>query len=179
MNDESLKLYVASSWRNEYQQVLVQRLREDGHAVYDYKHPWGFDDGFHWSRTPVPSGRHRDEWRFGDFIDALKTDPAQHACYDNDFAAMQQADRCVLLLPCGNSAHLEAGWFMGQNKSVHILGPQLPDQSFEPELMYLIQNRRFDSKMHMAQRRFWTMHETVDDLRRALGRRDPADGRRP
>jgi hypothetical protein len=37
-------------------------------------------------------------------------------------------------LPCGRSAHTEAGWFAGQGKKVFAY---IPDKdSFEPELMY-------------------------------------------
>lgn len=43
------------------------------------------------------------------------------------------ADCCVLLLPCGRSAHFEAGYFWGAGKPVHIL---LAERN-EPELMYL------------------------------------------
>ena len=31
---------------------------------------------------------------------------------------MQEADFCVLLLPCGRSAHSEAGWMKGNGKKV-------------------------------------------------------------
>jgi nucleoside 2-deoxyribosyltransferase len=49
----------------------------------------------------------------------------------NDFEAMQWADACVLVMPCGRSAHLEAGYFVGAGKPLYIL---LSDG--EPELMY-------------------------------------------
>ena len=42
------KIYVASSWRNEYQQEVVKVLRELGHEVYDFKNPEG-RTGFQWS----------------------------------------------------------------------------------------------------------------------------------
>jgi hypothetical protein len=35
--------------------------------------------------------------------------------------------------PCGRSAHLEAGWAIGQGKPTAIL---LHEDKFEPELMY-------------------------------------------
>ena len=35
------KIYVASSWRNSYQQDVVSFLRNEGHEVYDYTHPNG------------------------------------------------------------------------------------------------------------------------------------------
>ncbi len=44
---------------------------------------------------------------------------------------MVWADACVLVLPCGRSAHLEAGYFAGAGKPLLIL---LADG--EPELMY-------------------------------------------
>ncbi|WP_244936539.1 hypothetical protein [Methylobacterium currus] len=47
---------------------------------------------------------------------------------------MQWADTCVLLLPCGRSAHLKAGWFCGQGKRCLIL----TQDGEEPELMQLL-----------------------------------------
>jgi nucleoside 2-deoxyribosyltransferase len=44
---------------------------------------------------------------------------------------MEWADACVLVLPCGRSAHLEAGWFAGKGKPVFVL----TFDGEEPELM--------------------------------------------
>ena len=33
------KLYVASSWRNVPQPMMVEALRRFGHQVYDFRHP--------------------------------------------------------------------------------------------------------------------------------------------
>jgi len=33
------KIYVASSWRNEYYPEVVEKLREAGHNVYDFRNP--------------------------------------------------------------------------------------------------------------------------------------------
>lgn len=43
------KVYVASSWRNEHQESLVEKLRLMGYEVYDFKHP-NDGEGFQWSR---------------------------------------------------------------------------------------------------------------------------------
>jgi len=43
------KIYVASSWRNEYYPEVVRRLRNAGHEVYDFRHPPSGDEGFKWS----------------------------------------------------------------------------------------------------------------------------------
>ena len=46
--------------------------------------------------------------------------------------AMASCDACVLVLPCGRSAHTEAGWFAGKGKPVIAYIPE----KVEPELMY-------------------------------------------
>ena len=45
-----MKLYVASSWRNEarYREVLLA-LREAGHECYDFRNPHPGNNGFQWS----------------------------------------------------------------------------------------------------------------------------------
>ena len=43
------KIYVASSWRNVFQQDVVGILRDLGHEVYDFKNPPHGNGGFQWS----------------------------------------------------------------------------------------------------------------------------------
>ena len=45
---------------------------------------------------------------------------------------MKDCDVCVLVLPCGRSAHTEAGWMAGAGKKVIAY---IPDKE-DPELMY-------------------------------------------
>lgn len=54
--------------------------------------------------------------------------------FQADWLAMEQADCCVLVLPCGRSAHLEAGFMAGQGKPVFTLALT----PVEPELMALL-----------------------------------------
>ena len=49
-----------------------------------------------------------------------------------DLEALEWADTCVLVLPCGRSAHTEAGWMAGAGKRVIAYIPEM----VEPELMY-------------------------------------------
>jgi hypothetical protein len=37
------------------------------------------------------------------------------------FGLLKWADACVLVMPCGRSAHLEAGYFVGAQKPLFIL----------------------------------------------------------
>lgn len=124
-----MRIYVASSWRNEHQQYIVNVLREAGHEVYDFKHPAPGDAGFHWSEID-PNWQ---EWSVAEYGAALTHDYAKFG-FNRDFDAMRAADACVLVLPCGRSAHLEAGWMKGAGKKVYAFIPS--DYKMEPELMY-------------------------------------------
>lgn len=44
-----MKIYVASSWRNEFYPSVVSALRDAGHVVYDFRNPPSGGHGFKWS----------------------------------------------------------------------------------------------------------------------------------
>jgi hypothetical protein len=125
-----MKVYVASSWRNESQPGVVQAIRAAGHQVYDFRNPnennLEPDQGFHWSHID-PEWQ---TWSPLQFVDALDH-PLALAGYGRDYAALESADAVVLVMPCGRSAHLELGFGVGMGKLSIIL---LSDG--EPELMY-------------------------------------------
>ncbi len=123
-----MKIYVASSWRNARQQEVVEALRKAGHEVYDFKNPEN-GSGFAWSS--IDSNWHR--WTTSQYVKALNH-PIATAGFASDFDAMAWADVCVIVLPCGRSAHTEAGFMAGEQKPVFVL----TDDSQEPELMYKI-----------------------------------------
>jgi hypothetical protein len=122
-----MKIYVASSWRNDRQPSVVGVLREAGHDVYDFRNPHPGDDGFHWSDID-PDWK---DWTPSEFREGLEH-PIAVGGFELDFAAMEWADVCVLVMPCGRSAHIEAGWFVGHPDKRLII--YLSDG--EPELMY-------------------------------------------
>ena len=112
----SRNIYVASSWRNQLQQRVVQLLRSHGHRVYDFKHPANNGArGFHWEDVDLAHSNpvDGDPWAAdvsgsADYVAALDH-PVAVEGYERDFAAMLAADTFVLVLPCGRSAHLELG----------------------------------------------------------------------
>ena len=129
-----MKIYVATSWRNERQPAIVAMLRADGHEVYDFRNPAPGDHGFHWDAIdPV-----WQQWGPAEYVQALEH-PVAEAGFDKDMGALSQADAVVLVLPCGKSAHLEAGWAVGAGKRLFILLE--PEDRVEPELMYKMTSR--------------------------------------
>ena len=120
------KVYVASSWRNEGQPLIVRMLRNEGHEVYDFRNPAEGNNGFAW-RSIDPDWK---DWSPEQFRGNL-SHPVAEEGYRFDYDAMKWADTFLLVMPCGRSAHLELGWAIGAGKHSIIL---LSDG--EPELMY-------------------------------------------
>ncbi|MCP4706127.1 MAG: hypothetical protein GY865_16125 [candidate division Zixibacteria bacterium] len=121
-----MKIYVASSWRNNHQPEIVKILRKVGHKVYDFRNPKPGDNGFQWSEID-PNWQ---SWSPSEFQEAL-THPIAERGFGLDWEAMGWADAGVMVMPCGRSAHLEAGYFVGAGKKLFILL-----DNGEPELMY-------------------------------------------
>ncbi|TMJ00775.1 MAG: hypothetical protein E6G97_17740 [Alphaproteobacteria bacterium] len=122
-------IYVASSWRNGYHEGVVQALRDQGLSVYDFRHPDENDPGFSWRDIAAEW----KDWCPAEWREGLKH-PIAQAGFTSDKNALDKADCVVLVLPCGRSAHLEAGYAAGLNKPVFTLAL---DQC-EPELMVLL-----------------------------------------
>ena len=133
-----MNIYVASSWRNDYQPMVVKALRKVGYEVYDFKSPKGDDYGFHWSE--IDGGWQK--WNFEEYINALNH-PLSESDFKSDMDALEWADVCVLVLPCGRSAHLELGWSIGKGKRTAILHHSA--QQIEPELMAKMVDGQFNS----------------------------------
>ena len=119
-----MKIYVASSWRNEFQPVVVMALRNEGYIVYDFKD----SEGFHWSEVD-PAWK---DWPsdIPKYLAGLN-----HFCanrgFNRNMNALINSDVCVYVMPCGVSASLEAGWAKGAGKPLIVYVPDLR----EPDLM--------------------------------------------
>lgn len=117
-----MKIYVASSWRNEFQPEVVSALRKDGHEVYDFKD----SDGFSWGEI--------DEnwlnWTPQEYLAALDHHCANRG-FNRDMTALRECDACVFVMPCGVSASMELGWAVGAGKITVAYVPAMR----EPDLM--------------------------------------------
>ena len=141
------KVYVASSWKNDYYTMVVEALLEAGFDVYDFRNPPHGGQGFHWTDIDEDASN----WTFKQYKDGLMH-PKAYRQFRADRDALYGADACVLVLPCGRSAHTEAGWMAGKGKRVVAYIPKLE----EPELMY---------------RLFYDVVDNLADLIRSLGGR--------
>lgn len=123
------KIYVASSWKNWQQPIVVQCLEALGHSCYDFK-----KDGFSWKEVmPNYDGGtvHEQE-----YLDALKH-PRSVEGFNRDYDHLRRADITVLVLPCGRSAHLELGMAIGMHQRTAIYLDGEPNEGqVTPDLMY-------------------------------------------
>ena len=120
-------IYVASSWRNSYYEGVVKRLKAEGFPVYDFRNPPHGGAGFHWTDVD----ENAPNWTFEEYEKGLNH-PLAERQFEADLEALKGSDTCVLVLPCGRSAHTEAGGMAGAGKRVIVYIPEM----VEPELMY-------------------------------------------
>ena len=137
-----MRIYLASSWKNaEIVRLLAEDLRERGHQVYDFTDPKNFIegiDGFAFDASKE-FGKPFSEINWIEFSNCPAT---EKACLI-DKAGMDWANTVILLLPCGRSAHMEAGIGLGQGKLLIIYG-ELPLGQFET--VYNLTPHRYESK---------------------------------
>ena len=126
------RIYIASSWKNRNRvRELALLLRNEGHEVFDFTDHEHRDDGldrfvFGAKEWAEHSGKDPDEIEYKDF---LTWEPTQRA-FASDKAGLDWANTVVMLLPCGRSSHLEAGYCAGQGKELFIFG-DLPVGEFD------------------------------------------------
>ena len=125
-------IYVASSWRNAVYPGVVQSLRDAGLSCYDFRNPLDGECGFSWRQTGADEDYvNGDTWLPERIVETLEH-PAALRGFELDFGAMRDARACVLVMPCGRSAHIEAGYFVGAGRPLHVL----LTAPAEPELMW-------------------------------------------
>lgn len=129
-------IYIASSWRNPYYEDVVKRLKKEGFEVYDFRNPPHGGNGFHWTDID----ENALNWTFKEYEEGLHH-PLAERQFAADLEALKASDTCVLVLPCGRSAHIEAGWCAGAGMKVIVYIPEM----MEPELMYNLFDKVVDN----------------------------------
>lgn len=131
--DARRRVYVVSSWRNTYLDMVTGALHGARLPFFDFRahkvEGSTRDSGFHWSEIDP-------DWRAWDvprFVEAQGHDLARKG-FHADMSNLERCGQLLLVLPCGKSAHLEAGFAVGSGRRVVVYSP--PGAPFEPELMY-------------------------------------------
>jgi hypothetical protein len=131
------RVYVASSWRNARYPFVLERLVAEDIPHYDFRQPAPGNFGFKWSdvwRAINGEGMGPNDWAKarGDHIVEMLRHPIAADGFHHDYRALLDASACLMVMPCGRSAHLELGWCIGQR----IPSIVLLDEESEAELMW-------------------------------------------
>jgi hypothetical protein len=124
-----MNIYVATSWRNEFQPEVVRLLRENGHEVYDFRG----EEGFSW-REIDDNWLH---WTPREYLVGLEHQFANRG-FKRDMDALKRCDACVYIMPCGPSASMEMGWAVGAGKLVIVYIPALREPDLMVKMAHLI-----------------------------------------
>jgi len=115
-----MKIYIASSWKNSEMAFSVAVYLRKKHFDVDV-----FCDNttgryvFHWSEMLLSDDKSISKLNAITFLE----DERSQRAFREDKKWLDWCDACVLVLPAGNSAHLEAGYTKGQNKKLIIYAP--------------------------------------------------------
>lgn len=126
MNKQEFKIYVASSWKNKYHNDVINLLKEEGYKPYNYR----VDANFHWSDVD----EHYESWTLEKFIQILAHNSKTIRGFEKDSNAYNNCDIGILVLPSGNSSHMEAGIIKARNKPLLIYIDK--SEVIEKDLLY-------------------------------------------
>ena len=115
-----MRIYIASSWKNaEMAYSKANYLRKKGFPVDVFCDSTTGRYVFHWSEMLKGPDKSRSKLNAITFLE----DKRSQRAFKEDKKWLDWCDCCVLVLPAGNSSHLEAGYAKGQFKELIIYSP--------------------------------------------------------
>lgn len=106
--------FICSRWRNRDKVLeLVKKLREKGKTVYCF-----FESPVSKHRINNDPEEDMKNFEKRDF----RNDPYVKEVFEHDMEGLKQSENLVILLPAGNSAHIEAGTAYGMGKNCILIG---------------------------------------------------------
>ena len=133
MRNTQMRIYIASSWKNQWHDLVVSRLRKRGYCVYNYREK---NADFSWEGVD-PDYKN---WTSKKYLKGLLHRDASEAFWQ-DMSALDSSDVVVAIEPLGVSSALELGWASGWGKPTILMVTGL----FRPELMARIAQFRVSS----------------------------------
>ena len=136
-----MKIYTASSWRNQIYPTVVNLLKSLGHEVYDFRQEIsteGKQVAFNWYQVDP----NWENWDIKTFLNMISHNWLSINAFTADHGGMQWAEVCLLITPSGNSSHIEAGYMKGLGKPLYIY---MSEPSQRPDLTYKLADGIFTS----------------------------------
>ncbi len=124
-----MKFFIASRWKNKEEvEYLTEELKKKGHQVYSFLE----------SGSNLLTGQPIEEEMemFSEALANWRNDPKISHIFESEIKGIKESDATILLLPSGDSSHLEAGIAYGLNKKLILIGPIA-----KPEVVYLMFNK--------------------------------------
>lgn len=116
---EMVKVYLASSWKNaELVRDIAALLESYGFEVDAFCKATDDRFSFHWSEF-VDDEKELLQYDATSFL----SDPKVQRAFKEDKKWLDWSNAAIMVKPCGNSAHLEAGYAKGQGKILIIYAP--------------------------------------------------------
>lgn len=107
-----MKIYIATSWKLELEaKALAENLRMYGHEVDLFCDPTTGRFVFSFQALGDPSQLDQHQ---------INANELAQRAFIQDRSMIEWSDAVVMMLPCGKSAHLEAGYAKGLGKKLFI-----------------------------------------------------------
>lgn len=109
-----MRYFIASRWENMKQvQILTENISALGNEVFSFvKDPRNFVSKEELKQIPAAL-KDTKNWR---------TNPELREMYERELEGLREADVFILLLPAGESSHIQAGIAFGLDKKVILIG---------------------------------------------------------
>ena len=117
-----MKIYLASSWKMQKTVLEMSMiLKKEGHEVDAFCDPSDNRVSFNWEElTDIMKDEKMDLEKMN-AIDMMKHWRVEEA-FQEDKKFIDWADTLIMLMPCGRSSHIEAGYAKGTGKKLYIVG---------------------------------------------------------
>ena len=117
-----VKIYLASSWKRKETVIMLHDiLAKEGHEVDSFCSTDGERVSFEWDKLVGIMYNEGIDLRSIDAVSMADHWRVQEA-FKEDKKWIDWADVLILLMPCGRSSHLEAGYAVGKGKKMYIVG---------------------------------------------------------
>ncbi|MDA3815476.1 MAG: hypothetical protein PF549_03860 [Patescibacteria group bacterium] len=124
---------IISKFRNKEQcELLVKKIQEKGKTCYNFcEKP---------SDKNNPEAHPEEQMKAFESVENFYEDDYFREIFKKDLNGLKNAQKVIVLLPAGNSVHIEAGIAYGLGKPLILIG-----KVEKPESLYLIFEERYET----------------------------------